>query len=72
MAPVLIPAMVPGTVYQVAYTGSDKKALTVVAKHVATVGATQLRLQHADGMGTIDQAAVGTVVTTVSPIGKPH
>lgn len=72
MPAIPIPAMVPGTVYQVSYTGSDKKALTVTAKHVSTIGATQLRLQHADGMGTIDQAAVGGVVTTLSPIDKPH
>jgi hypothetical protein len=64
--------MVPGTIYQVSYTGSDGKALTVVAKHVATVGLKQLRLLHADGTGTIDQGAVVSGATSLGPIGKPH
>jgi hypothetical protein len=65
--------MVPGTIYQVSYTGSDGRALTCIARHVVTPNATVIRLDIKGGTMTIDQAATATVATTAAAVlGEPH
>jgi hypothetical protein len=73
MANITIAQMVPGTFYQVTYTGSDGRSLTCIARHAITPNATVLRLDSKGGRITIDQAATATVATTATAVlGDPH
>lgn len=73
MPAVTVGQMVPGTIYQVNYVGSDGRALTAVVKHALTVAATQLRLLTLDGTITIDQPKVSAVATSAAVVlGVPH
>ena len=72
MPAVTVGQMVPGTVYQVSYTGSDGRALTAVVKHALTVSTTQLRLLTLDGTITIDQSKISAVATSAAVVGVPH
>jgi hypothetical protein len=64
--------MLPGTVYQVSYRGSDNRLLTCMAKHGLTLGSTQLRLTYQSGTMTIDQPAVNLVNLGQLPLEDPH
>ncbi len=66
-----ITSMVPGTMYQVTYLGSDARVLSVMAQHVATVGLTQLTLLSKSGTMTVDQPGVSLVVLGSPPPGDP-
>lgn len=73
MPAVTIGQMVPGTIYQVSYKGSEGRALTCVARHVVTPNATVIRLDIKGGTMTIDQATTSAVATTaVAVLGEPH
>lgn len=73
MATITIGQMVPGTIYQVSYTGSDGRALTCIARHVVTPTAVVIRLDNKGGTMTIDQLATASVATTASAVlGDPH
>ena len=72
MAAVTIAQMVPGTIYQISYKGSDNRALVAIARHTITPSAIVLRLATRSGAITIDQAAVSAVATTAVAVpGDP-
>jgi hypothetical protein len=63
-------AMVAGRTYQVTFTGTDARALNVVAKH-STTGPTQVALAYRSGAMTIDVAAITNIALSTLALTDP-
>lgn len=63
----LLAEMEPGTIYQVSYTNSEGRALTVVAEFAGS----QTSLSYLSGTMAIDQSAITNVVASAGPVTDP-